>query len=299
MNEEDFASLTGGQRAAVHKVIVKMLEIKRCEGDLSKLSQVKPLRMIIAGTAGTGKTRVITAINSAGYFLLGPHSVKNVAPSGTAAFLMKGKTIHSLFPIPIGPGQYKPMKAPRADRLNKLQQALQGLTCLCLDERSMVGGVVFGWMEFMLRVGMNMGLTPNQEYGGLKILLLFGDDGQLPPVNASRLFSDKAQASNAGQAGQLQYSMIKQCIFLTDVVRQRGDPCYTCSTRWHEPGAECTRLRDFLLRLRYGNTSIGEQHYKQLEETEMEWLRERSSSVKQRKQSFWQDTKSTFTQELP
>ncbi len=65
---------------------------------------------------------------------------------------------------------------------------------------------------------------PNQDYGGLKILLLFGDDGQLPPVTASRLFSDKAQTSNAGQAGQLQYSMIKRYIFLTDVVRQRGDP---------------------------------------------------------------------------
>jgi hypothetical protein len=90
-----------------------------------------------------------------------------------------------------------------------------------------------------------------------------------------------AQRRDTGQ------KMCKRCV------------CYTCSTRWHEPGAECTRLRDFLLRLRYGNTSIGEQHYKQLEETEMEWLRERSSSVKQRKQSFWQDTKSTFTQELP
>ena len=87
---------------------------------------------------------------------------------------MKGKTIHSLFPIPIGPAQYKPMKSPRADRLMRLQQELKGLTCLCLDERSMVGSVVFGWLEFMLRMGMNMGLTPNQEYGGLKIVLLFG-----------------------------------------------------------------------------------------------------------------------------
>ena len=95
----------------------------------------------------------------------------------------------------------------------------------------MVGSVVFGWMEFMLRVGMNMGLTSNQEYGGLKIVLLFGDDGQLPPVNASRLFRAKAQASNAAQAGQLLYSTIKDCIFLTEVVRQRGDPCYTCSEK--------------------------------------------------------------------
>jgi hypothetical protein len=163
LSEADFASLTMGQRAAVFKVILKMMEVRDCNGDPSKLSQVTPLRMIIAGTAGTGKTRVIQSINSAGHHLLGPASVKNVAPSGTAAFLMKGKTIHSLFPIPIGPASYKPMTPPRADRLIKLQQELRGLTCLCLDERSMVGSVVFGWMEFMLRVGMNMGLTSNHS----------------------------------------------------------------------------------------------------------------------------------------
>ena len=102
--------------------------------------------------------------------------------------------------------------------------------------------------------------------------------GQLPPVNASRLFSDKAQASNAGQAGQLLYSSIKDCIFLTEVVRQRGDPCYTCSEKWqrHAPGAECTRLRDFLLKLRYSHSSVG-QNYSELNEEDMEWLRERSS----------------------
>ena len=103
-----------------------------------------------------GKTRVINAINAAGYHLLEPPSVKNVAPFGTAAFFMKGKTIHSLFPIPIGPAQYKPMNSPRADRLMRLQQELRALTFLsgCLDERSMVGSVVFGWLEFMLRMGM-------------------------------------------------------------------------------------------------------------------------------------------------
>ena len=116
-----------------------------------------------------GKTRVINAINAAGYHLLGPDSVKNVAPFGTAAFLMKGKTIHSLFPIPIGPAQYKPMNSPRADRLMRLQQELRGLTCLCLEERSVVGSVVFGWLEFMLRWGRH-GIDTH-----LKIMLLFGD----------------------------------------------------------------------------------------------------------------------------
>ena len=228
----------------------------------------------MAGTAGTGKTRVIQIINAAAHKLLGPKSIQNVAPSGTAAFLMGGRTIHSLFPVPIGPSQYKPMRATRADRLMRLQQDLAGVMILCLDERSMVGTVVFGWIEFMLRMGMNMGANSEKEYGGLPILVLFGDDGQLPPVNATRLFSSKAQSSNAGQVGQLMYSKIKDCIFLTEVVRQKGQACSTCSQKWHQPGALCDRLGSFLRKLWYSRSAIGKE-LGPVNETDMDWLRER------------------------
>eukprot|EP00961_Rhodomonas_salina_P145222 1954528-Rhodomonas_salina.1 len=65
--------------------------------------------------------------------------VKNVAPSGTADNLINGRTLQSLFPILFGKGLYKQLKAQAHARLSRLQQELQGLLCLCLDERSMVG----------------------------------------------------------------------------------------------------------------------------------------------------------------
>jgi ATP-dependent DNA helicase PIF1 len=271
VTHEHFQSLTRGQKAAVQMVLNKMMELRQFQGSEH---QVKPLRLIVAGTAGTGKTRIIKIINAAAHKLLGPQSIRNVAPSGTAAYLMGGRTLHSLFPIPIGPAQYKPMKPPRADRLIKLQQELDGVKCLCVDERSMIGTVVFGWMEFMLRMGMNMGQTASVAYGGLPILVLFGDDGQLPPVNSQRLFSSKSQSSSAGQMGQQLYSHITECIFLTDVVRQRGQACNTCSSRWHSPGALCNRLGEFLCKLRYQRSRVGVP-CETIKEADVEWLRER------------------------
>jgi hypothetical protein len=271
VTHEHFQSLTRGQQAAVQMVLSKMLELRQCSGAFQR---VKPLRLIVAGTAGTGKTRIIKIINAAAHQLLGPQSIRNVAPSGTAAYLMGGRTLHSLFPIPIGPGQYKPMKAPRADRLMRLQKDLEGAMCLCVDERSMIGTVVFGWMEFMLRMGMNMGQTEHLEYGGLPILVMFGDDGQLPPVNSQRLFSSKAQTSSAGQMGQQLYSRIQDCIFLTQVVRQMGQACTTCSSRWHSPGAMCNRLGEFLWKLRYQRSRVGGE-CETIGPSDVEWLRER------------------------
>eukprot|EP00961_Rhodomonas_salina_P208927 2819366-Rhodomonas_salina.1 len=79
----------------------------------------------------------------------------------------------------------------------RLQKDLDGLRCLILDERSMIGTitfeVLFGWNFFLLRMGMFKGLKSDSEYGGLKMLLIFGDDGQLPPVGARRLFSKKLE----------------------------------------------------------------------------------------------------------
>jgi hypothetical protein len=78
-------------------------------------------------TAGTGKTLVINSIDAAGYHLLEPHSVKNVAPSCTAAFFIKGKTIHSLFPIPIGIETSQSRQADEAPaRAKRLDLPLSG-----------------------------------------------------------------------------------------------------------------------------------------------------------------------------
>ena len=266
--------LTEGQRAAVALILQKMLEIYECGQSAEALAKVEPLRVIVAGSAGTGKTKVIEIISAFAWRLFGPGGMRNVAPSGTAAFLMRGTTLHSLFPIPMGPAQYQGFRSPTGERLRRLQADLLKLVCLCVDERSMVGTVVMGWMEYLLRIGMNKGAQSREPYGGLKILVVFGDDSQLPPVMSTRLFSKKAQSSEAGRQGALLYREIRDCVFLTGVVRQTGEPCFTCKGRWHEPGEQCSRLRDLLLRVRYGQSPAMAEHGPVTAE-DLEWLRDR------------------------
>ena len=55
--------MTEDQRAAVCLVLNKMVEVKNCE-TAQEVAAVEPLRVILAGSAGTGKTRVIRVIYS-------------------------------------------------------------------------------------------------------------------------------------------------------------------------------------------------------------------------------------------
>ena len=63
-----------------------------------------PLRMIVSGTAGTGKTCLIHCIQP----LLGDR-VRVAAPTGVAAFNIDGHTLHFLLSLPTK-GEYKDLK---------------------------------------------------------------------------------------------------------------------------------------------------------------------------------------------
>ena len=60
-----------------------------------QLSDPQPLRMIVSGTAGTGKSYLIHCLR-----LLLQDKVHVAAPTGVAAFNIDGLTLHSLFDLP-------------------------------------------------------------------------------------------------------------------------------------------------------------------------------------------------------
>ncbi|CAG8683860.1 9357_t:CDS:1, partial [Cetraspora pellucida] len=85
---------------------------KRIESHYSDLivnpSQVEPLRLIIMGTAGTGKSHLIKIIRDCLQEMARIYNVNTqspvlvFAPTGVAAFNIHGTTIHSALSIPIG-----------------------------------------------------------------------------------------------------------------------------------------------------------------------------------------------------
>jgi hypothetical protein len=60
-----------------------------------------------------------------------------------------------------------------------LQTNSQGLKVLLVDERSLIGCTNLGWMEFMCKSEMGV---ESKSWGGLPVVVLLGDDVQLPPV---------------------------------------------------------------------------------------------------------------------
>ena len=97
-----------------------------------------PLRVIVSGTAGTGKSYLIHCLR-----LLLQHQVVVAAPTGVAAFNIDGQTLHSLLSLPTR-GEFKDLEG---ERLAKLQQAFSDVKYLIIDEMSMVGRKTFSQVD--------------------------------------------------------------------------------------------------------------------------------------------------------
>ena len=66
-----------------------------------------PLRMVVSGTAGTGKSYLIQCLK-----LLLKDRLCVAAPTGVAAFNVDGYTLHSLLSLPVK-GDFKPLEGKR------------------------------------------------------------------------------------------------------------------------------------------------------------------------------------------
>ena len=135
--------------------------------------RVEPLRMIVSGTAGTGKSFLISCLRG----LLGER-VRVAAPTGVAAFNVHGCTLHSLLSLPTR-GEFKDLEG---DRLQSLQQSFAEVKYIIIDEMSMVGRKMFGQVDKRLRQAFPH--HADEVLGGCSCLL-FGDFGQASSCDGS------------------------------------------------------------------------------------------------------------------
>ena len=187
----------------------KQLQAYTLVQEHAKAEGPPPLRMIVSGTAGTGKSYLIHCLR----LLLG-NRVRVAAPTGVAAFNIEGHTLHSLLSLPVK-GDYKDLEG---ERLHQLQQSLAGMDYLIIDEMSMVGRKIFGQVDKRLRQAFPH--RADTLFGGCSCLL-FGDFGQLPPVMDLPLYSTESRSA-LSDLGSAAYQLFDHAVVLKQVMRQSG-----------------------------------------------------------------------------
>jgi hypothetical protein len=165
----------------VAAVILKTLEdFMVCETD-EDFANFQPLRMIINGQGGCGKSVLINTLVTVFRKLFNRNDVICVlAPTGTAAFNVGGETLHRFVQQGIHNEDYKAgsMNEPLAI---KLQQKFRNLLALIIDERSLLGSKLFGCCRQKITETIYNSHGKSHPWGGLPIVILVGDDYQLPP----------------------------------------------------------------------------------------------------------------------
>ena len=97
------------------------------------------LLIIITGQTGSGKSYVIDALRH----LLHASCIV-CSYFGIAAFNVKGHKLHSIFQLPIRGKRDSDLKG---DSLQRLQLSLHGVKYIIIDEFSVIGQKLFGWLD--------------------------------------------------------------------------------------------------------------------------------------------------------
>ena len=147
----------------------------------------RPPRIIVQGGAGSGKSTVISTLvqwmekifRKEGDNPEHPY-ILVCAPTGTAAAVVHGQTLHHSFSFNFG-NEYMSLSDKARDQKRSL---LRNLKVVIIDEISMVKADLLYQLDLRLREVME---RPSEVFGGIAIFC-FGDLLQLKPVKAPYVF---------------------------------------------------------------------------------------------------------------
>ena len=186
-----------------------------------KDSNVPPIYVVLSGRAGCGKSFAVKCVNKfinenkkclTGF-------LKIAAPTGTAAFLIKGTTLHSAFKLPVNVRFNDDIPPLQGSNLHQLQEFFKNTEIIMIDEMSMVGKYMLYQLSKRLQEIKPQNSTI--EFAGVSIVLM-GDFAQLPPVTDLPLFAGKEGTLNQ-RKGKALYQLFNKSFILSESMRHQGD----------------------------------------------------------------------------
>jgi hypothetical protein len=172
----------------------------------------KQIQTLIGGSAGTGKSYVVEALQMLALNADMPEALVTCSLSSVAAALIKGKTIHSLLHF-IVQNDVTTSLNPLKTEIDKFKN----IKMIVMDEISFVPQTFLAQISDQLKLLLE---NPNENFGGLNIVYL-GDYSQLPPVNGSSVRSLNVGNSKSAKTrrrkleGRLLYYDLNHVIELT------------------------------------------------------------------------------------
>jgi hypothetical protein len=184
-SEYELDDLMDDQKQVMAHILMKLhewlsyLQVDCC----GTIKFFEPLRLTIVGAAGTGKSVLINTIVTTLRRIFELNDVVHIgAPTGTAAFNVGGETLHRTFGVKV---ETKGMESGDPSPSESIRQALlrkfRVIIAVLIDERSMIGLRTMGSVCVNLKTCAHGGVHSNEDLGGIPIMIMFGDDFQLPP----------------------------------------------------------------------------------------------------------------------
>lgn len=201
----------------------------------------KPLRMLMTGPGGTGKTHVVKAVKKVMSFYGCDHRIRFLAPTGSAASNIDGMTIHKGLGIKISQkdGRGKGNRAlgtssedysvlVSVQNKSVLRDEWKNFDIVLVDEVSLASAQLLCDIDHALRFAKE---NSNDWFGGITVIFA-GDFFQYPPIGGTPLFSpismSTAQTENElmKRLGRLAWKSVDCVIELTEQQRMKDDPEY-------------------------------------------------------------------------
>ena len=133
---------------------------------------------------------------------------------GTAAFNVKDQTLHSLLQLPI---RGKKCAELKGQSLQRLQNQLEGIQYLIIDEYSVIGQKMLGWISRRCKQATGRYTVP---FGGISVVLV-GDIAQLPPITDKVVYHCKP-CDELSTEGFCAYQKFDNVVKLTVNERAKG-----------------------------------------------------------------------------
>jgi hypothetical protein len=198
------------------------------------------LMMLMTGPGGTGKTHVVRAVQAVMQLYGCAHLIRYLAPTGSAAALINGMTVHKGLGLKIklnekGKGNHEAGDSSEdysvlisVQNHILLRDEWKNVEYLLIDEVSLVSLQLLAEIDHALRFAKE---NPDVWFGGINVIF-FGDFYQFPPVGGSPLYTPisvyagQSKAEIKKRLGRMAWKMVNTVISLSEQERMKEDPVY-------------------------------------------------------------------------